>query len=160
MFFHQCSGLRLRSYAAVGLVLFSIVSKEAFAQNSDKPLSLHHAISKTLAQNLQLHQFDIKKDVLLGRRETSELTSALNISIEVENFAGSGELSGVTSAETTLALSSVIELGGKRRARLSVANAQLQTFDYQRQAFTLDVLGDLTSTFIQALRFKRCQNLL
>lgn len=159
MFFHQCSGSRLRFCAAVGLVILSIVSKEAFAQNSGQPLSLHQAITKTLAQNPQLHQFNIKKDVLLGRRETSELTPALNVSIEVENFAGSGELSGVTSAETTLALSSVIELGGKRRARLSVANAQLQTFDYHRQAFTLDVLGDLTSTFIQALEVQALSEL-
>lgn len=159
MFFHQCSGSRLRFCAAVGLVILSIVSKEAFAQNSGQPLSLHQAITKTLAQNPQLHQFNIKKDVLLGRRETSELTPALNVSIEVENFAGSGELSGVTSAETTLALSSVIELGGKRRARLSVANAQLQTFDYHRQAYTLDVLGDLTSTFIQALEVQALSEL-
>jgi cobalt-zinc-cadmium efflux system outer membrane protein len=65
----------------------------------------------------------------------------------------------MTAAETTLALSSVIELGGKRNARLSVANAQLQTFDYHRQAFTLDVLGELTSTFIQALEVQALSEL-
>ncbi|WP_075187696.1 TolC family protein [Teredinibacter haidensis] len=151
MFFNQHSGSRLRLYAGVGLILFSVVSTKAFAQNSDQSLSLQQAITKTLARNPQLHQFNIKKEGLLGRRKLSELRPALNVGLEVDNFGGSGNLAGTQSAETTLALSSVIEFGGKRLARVSVTDAQIQAFNDHRQAFTLDVLGELTSCFIRAL---------
>ncbi len=154
MLFIQLSGERLRFYAAVCLALFFIASNNAAAQSSGTGVSLRQAISKTLAQNPQLHQFNIKKEASLGRREQSELAPALTLSLEVENIAGSGDLNGFDSAETTVALSSVIELGGKRNARMSVADAQLQTLEHHRQAFTLDVLGELTRTFIQALEVR------
>jgi cobalt-zinc-cadmium efflux system outer membrane protein len=42
---------------------------------------------------------------------------------ETENVAGSGQYRGVRSAETTAGLAFPIELGGKRSARIAVANA-------------------------------------
>jgi cobalt-zinc-cadmium efflux system outer membrane protein len=45
----------------------------------------------------------------------------------------------------------VIELGAKRDARVSAANARLSILEYQQQAFTLDVLGELTAVFIKTL---------
>ncbi len=43
---------------------------------------------------------------------------------EVENVAGSGAVEGVDAAETTVAVSQEIELGGKRRHRTAVAEAE------------------------------------
>jgi len=42
---------------------------------------------------------------------------------EVENFSGSGPYSGTDAAETTVGVNIPLELGGKRPARLAVANA-------------------------------------
>ena len=42
---------------------------------------------------------------------------------ETENIAGSGQYRGLRSAETTVGLALPIELGGKRSARIAVANA-------------------------------------
>jgi len=177
MLFSLYSGLRLYSDSrlhffvglTLSLLLFSAASTTALAQNSppvvahhikpseppqalvEQTLSLQRAIAMTLANNPQLHQFKIKKEGLVARRESGEQRPIVNVVIGVENFAGSGELTGTQAAETTVALSSVIELGGKRRARISAADAQLQLFDSRRQAFSLDILGELTSTYIQAL---------
>lgn len=46
------------------------------------------------------------------------------IQTEVENIAGSGPYGGFSQAETTVGMNIPIELGGKRLARVAVADAQ------------------------------------
>jgi len=46
---------------------------------------------------------------------------------------------------------SVIELGNKRQARISLADSRLDRYTWERQAVTLDVLGKLTTMFVEAL---------
>lgn len=151
MFFTQISGSCLRFYATLALSLLFVAHAMSASQTSGQSLSLHQAISHTLASNPQLYQFDIKRDSLLGLKEVSDLSPAVNIGFEIENFGGGGQFSGTESAEMTLALSSVLELGGGRLARNSVADARLQSLNYHRQTFTLDVLGEMTATFIRLL---------
>lgn len=47
------------------------------------------------------------------------------LSVEVENFAGSGRLSGIRGTETTVAVSQRLDLGGRRQARVGAARAEL-----------------------------------
>lgn len=47
------------------------------------------------------------------------------LSVEVENFAGSGDLSGVRGVETTVAVNQRLDLGGRRQARVATARAEL-----------------------------------
>lgn len=137
---------RLFLNACCLLVLFPVSS---FAMPPQ--LSLEEAIAKTLKYNPQLLQFEFSKNLLQAERELSRLKPAYHASADVENFAGTGESQGFSNAEYTVALSSVIELGSKREARLAVSDARLYTHEIQRKALTLDVLGDLTINFIEAL---------
>jgi cobalt-zinc-cadmium efflux system outer membrane protein len=154
MFFSPISGLHLRACLIAGLLIFNGLQSHALAQNNEPSLSLKQAITKTLTQNPQLHQFTVKREGIVGNRQSADLRPALTLGLQVENVAGSGELADLQSAETTIALSSVIELGGKRASRLAVSDAQIQTVDYKRQAFTLDVLGELTAAFILGLEIQ------
>ena len=54
-----------------------------------------------------------------GYRENPEL------SLEVENVAGTGELSGLNRMESTLAVNQRLDLGGRRAARVNAARAEL-----------------------------------
>lgn len=47
------------------------------------------------------------------------------LSVEVENFLGTGELSGLRGTETTVALNQRLDIGGRRRARVAVAQAEV-----------------------------------
>jgi cobalt-zinc-cadmium efflux system outer membrane protein len=47
-----------------------------------------------------------------------------SVNVEVENVVGTGTYSGVRGAETTLGVSLPLELGGKRSARIAVADTQ------------------------------------
>ncbi|WP_240945987.1 TolC family protein [Pseudomaricurvus alkylphenolicus] len=119
--------------------------------NTSIALTLEDAITRTLKNNPQLYQYRFRQQSLIAQRETSSLSPALQLGLEVENVAGSGEFNEVDSAETTLALSSVIELGAKARSRAAVIDARADRLNFERQAATLDVLGELTTTFIRAL---------
>lgn len=46
------------------------------------------------------------------------------LSLEVENFVGTGELSGFDGTETTLAVSQRLDISGRRSARVSLAEAE------------------------------------
>lgn len=114
-------------------------------------LTLKDAIEKTLLHNPQLHQFHFTRQGLLAQRENSALAPEFHVAMELENFAGSGETADFNRAEIAVALSSVIELGGKQGSRVALADARLSQFEQEKQLQTLDLLGDLTRSFIQLL---------
>jgi cobalt-zinc-cadmium efflux system outer membrane protein len=117
--------------------------------NASTALALEEAIARTLKNNPQLYQYRFREKSLAAQRETSSLSPATQPGLEDDNVAGSGDFNGVDSAETTLALSSVIELGGKARSRVGLVDARTDRLDFERQAATLDVLGELTALFIR-----------
>jgi len=122
-------------------------------------LSLQTAIKQTLKNNPQLHQFRYARDRLSAEQELGALRPQWSVNLEAENFAGSGDFNSFDNAELTIALSSVIELGGKRGSRIAVASNRLQTFEMQQQATTLDVLGELTAAFVMVLTTQAEQKL-
>ncbi|MGH1471315.1 MAG: TolC family protein [Cellvibrionaceae bacterium] len=115
------------------------------------PLTLKDAITQTLAQNPQLYQYRFVNDALKAQQQTGALRPAMELELEVENFAGSGVFKGLDSPEATLSLSSVIEMGGKRKARMSLVDARIHQAEWEQQATTLDVLGELTASYIESL---------
>lgn len=136
------------AWLALLLCSLTIAANAAYA---DTRLTLNEALTRTLAHNPQLYQYRFTQEALNARRQTSVLRPAMALELEVENFAGSGSTEGFDSAETTLALSSVIELGGKRQARVSNTDARINMAEWEQQATTLDVLGELTTIYIEGL---------
>lgn len=134
---------------AMLLLALTTLSKSAQAVET---LSLEQALKLTLNNNPTLHQFRFKDAILEAQKETDSQRPEFEISAEIENIAGSGNTSGFGAAESTIALSSVLEFGGKRQARISFADSRLEHYRWQQQAMTLDLLGDLTTTFIETLR--------
>jgi len=74
-----------------------------------------------------------------------------NLGVEIANFAGQNDLRGFDGAETTIALSQLIELGDKRtkRRHVAVLEKDLAAWDYQ--STKLDVLAATAKAFIQVL---------
>ncbi|HEY0623983.1 TolC family protein [Sphingomonas sp.] len=59
-----------------------------------------------------------------AQRRAAGLRPNPSINVEAENVIGTGPYSGLSSAETTVGMSLPLELGGKRSARIGVAEAQ------------------------------------
>jgi len=68
--------------------------------------------------------------------------------LAIDNFSGSGPYSGQQSAETTVQLSQLIELGGDRAARTNAAAAEGRLAGWDYEAERLNVLTTATNRFI------------
>ncbi len=131
------------------------ISSRAWATDSSSvndstpPLTLQAAIRAALASNPDLQGFTYQVRGAEARTQQAGLRPATEFSTTLENFLGTGENKRLTSAEATFALSQVIEMGGKRDARISAATAARSAIDVERQAAQLDVLADVTRRFIE-----------
>lgn len=123
----------------------------AAANAEETSISLAKALSRAMAENPSLKVFDLRIRGLEGNRLSANQAPAYEAGLEVENVLGSGDLRGTDRAEYTLSLSSVIELGGKRRARTSLVNSRYDLVEAEREAETLDLLGQVTQRYIAAL---------
>lgn len=141
----------LNRYCTSCVWLAFLLFNLSIAANADTALTLKEALTRTLAKNPQLYQYTFIQEATRAQRQTSALRPALELELAAENFAGSNNNKGFDSAEITLALSSVIELGGKREARLSFADARIIQAEWEKKATTLDVLGELTASYIESL---------
>ncbi|BBF68006.1 TolC family protein [Sphingomonas bisphenolicum] len=84
-----------------------------------------------------------------GLRPNPELQS------QVENVVGSGPYGGVRQAETTVGLNIPIELGGKRSARMAVADAQSHRAVLVAAITQADIRLQVTALYIDAIAAER-----
>jgi cobalt-zinc-cadmium efflux system outer membrane protein len=98
-----------------------------------------------------------------GQLEQAGLLPNPELSVEVENFAGDNDMKRFDSAETTLAVSQLVELGGKRSNRKKAAELQQSTVTWDYEAARLDTLTAVTRAHIEVVgaqnRLKQAQNL-
>lgn len=114
-------------------------------------LTLGQAIGAALARNpdLAVTAYDLK--TADARIQQANLRPNPELAVELENFAGTGEVSGTESLESTLSLSQVIEMGNKRALRADVARSDRDLVGIDRQAQQLDVLADVTRRYIDLI---------
>lgn len=74
---------------------------------------------------------------------------------QVENVLGSGDYRGLGSAETTVGLAIPIELGGKRGARVAIADAQISRAELQAAITAADVRLQVIALYIDAVAAER-----
>ncbi|CAN5351395.1 TolC family protein [soil metagenome] len=78
-----------------------------------------------------------------------------SIIAETENVAGSGQYRGIRSAETTIGLALPVELGGKRSARIAVADAMGNRARISAVLAEADLRLAITQTYIEAVSAER-----
>jgi cobalt-zinc-cadmium efflux system outer membrane protein len=127
---------------------FSFTSPAARASEAAPPLTLREAIDAALIGNPELKTFAFTFRAQDARIDQAGLRPAPELSLDAENVLGTGDVRGTRSAELTFALSQVIELGGKREARIATAQARRDVLDIDRQARQLDVLAEVARRFI------------
>ena len=82
-----------------------------------------------------------------GLRIQAEALRNSEASFELDNALGPGLYKGLSSAETTLQLSRLVELGGKRQARIA-GEARVDAAIWQRRTAHLEVLSETAIPFI------------
>ena len=113
------------------------------------PITLADAIALSLVNNPELAAFSLEKRASEARVIQSGLLPNPEMSALVENIGGAKEVTG--GVQTSIQLSQLIELGGKRSARTRVAklSQELAEKDYERKR--IEVLTEVSKVFIKTL---------
>lgn len=75
--------------------------------------------------------------------------------VQTENILGTGAYSGTRSSETTFGFMQTLELGGKRSARIAMANAELSRAELQAAIVAADVRLQITLLYVEAVSAER-----
>ncbi len=135
-----------------GSALASASEVDAVVASNQAPLTLRHAVELALQFNAQLKATGAAREAERARGDALALAPQYRFGAEFENFAGSGELSSVDSLESTLSLSSVVELGGKRERRRDVATTRLEVVDVEAHIRQLDVAAEVARRYVDVVR--------
>lgn len=90
-------------------------------------------------------------DAAVALVEQARLSPNPEVSFEVENIAGSGAVSGLRSAEYTLAVGQRLELAGKRSARVGAAEAQAELASLRADLTTVELAGMVRERYLVAV---------
>lgn len=155
-----CPGSGRRLTCRAGLLvmccaLMSLTSLAAAAARENTTLTLPEALARVLRSSPDLAVFPYEIRAAEARALQAGLRPNPEISVEVENIAGSGAFSGGDARETTLALSQVIEMGGKRRLRQNVASLRRETLERDYELARLDVLAAAASRYLEVAQTQR-----
>ena len=88
-------------------------------------------------------------------RAVAALRPNPTLSADVENVIGTGPYEGINEAETTIAFALPLELGGKRPARIAVADAQRARAKIEAVITRADLRLQVTQAYIEAVAAER-----
>jgi cobalt-zinc-cadmium efflux system outer membrane protein len=143
--FHKFARALGLSLACCALVL------PAYAQAASPALTLRAALQRALAASPKLTAAERDIGIATGKRIQAGAVPNPELGATVENIAGSGPYRGARSAETTLQLSQLVELGGKREARIAAGAAATDAARWQRQAIALEIMSETATAYIAVL---------
>ncbi len=150
LFFASCQSDPGTSMHHPSMIVRQQVS-ETQAQPGPGPLSFENAALLALRNNPGLASFDPAMRAADGRILQSSLAPNPTLDTTVENALGSGAYRGFSAAESSVAISQLIERGGKREARrgVRIAEKDLVRADYQirRQ----EIFTEVAQAYAQAL---------
>ena len=136
--------------AACGLLLFFPISLRAAAPAAG--LTLGDAVRQSLAKRPELAAFAFETRQREAGIAAAGLRPAPQVEVLLEDAPGTGARKGFDAAQASLLLSQVIELGGKREARVAVARASGTALANDRAIAQLDIVADVGRRFIEVLR--------
>ena len=126
----------------------------AFAQGSapgalPSDLTLRDALATAAARSPSLRARSLELQAAEARVERAGLRPPLSLSGDLENFVGTGNVSGVDALETTVRLGAVIELSDRRRRRVDLATTEREASAAASERARLDVLGRVAIRFVE-----------
>jgi cobalt-zinc-cadmium efflux system outer membrane protein len=118
-------------------------------------LTLRQALAQVLLHNPELKVFSWEIRVKEAEALQAGLLPNPELEFGMENISGSGIFNKTNSAENTISLSQLIQMGGKRnKSRAAIAlEAELAGWDFE--AKRLDVLTSATKAFVTVLAVQR-----
>lgn len=114
-------------------------------------LSLTQALDEAAARSPAIAAAQADVAAAEARVRQSGVRSNPELSLEVENIAGTGELRGLRSTEATLAVNQRLDLGGRRSARVSAGEAELAVQQLRLAIARADLAQSVREQFARAV---------
>jgi cobalt-zinc-cadmium efflux system outer membrane protein len=118
-------------------------------------LTLGTVLQRALTASPRLTAAERDVGIATGQRIQAGALINPEIGYEQDNSFGSGKYRGTKSAETTLQISQLFELFGKRDARIVAGQAGVETAAIQRKAVRLEILSETAIAFLSVLGLQR-----
>lgn len=115
-------------------------------------ITLAEAIARTLTGNPELESYAYSIRAAEAVRIQAGLRPNPELGLQFENVAGTGDLRGLRSLEATLAISQIIELGGKRQRRADRAAMDIGLVEIDYEIKRLDVIAELARRFVHVVK--------
>ena len=122
------------------------------AESPGVPLALADAVRSALEHRPELAAFAFSLREGEARAALAAQRPAPEVDVLLEDMLGTGTHSGVKSAQATLQLSQVIELGDKRAGHTAVAMAGLHSLNSARSLSQLDVVAEVARRYVEVVR--------
>ena len=132
-----------------------LVSPLLASVSHSQTITLQTALQRALATSPRLTAAERDVGIASGQRIQAGALINPEVSYEQDNSFGSRTYRGTRSAETTLQISQLFELFGKRDARIAAGQAGVETATIQRKAIRLEVLAETASAFLSVLGAQR-----
>ena len=117
-------------------------------------LSLAQALDEAAARSPAVVAAEADVAAAEARVRQAGYRSNPELSLEIENFAGTGELRGLRSTETTVAVNQRLDLGGRRSARVNAARADLDVQQLRLHIAQADLAQSVREQFARAIAAK------
>jgi len=131
-----------------------LATSQTYAQSArpDAPaLTLPQAAERALQQNPRLRSAQFAREAAATRAQDAALTPQWSVGLEVEDFLGTGLLSGFDASQTTLSLSRIFQARDTREARMATATAFGDDVDIELASERLDLLSRVAERFIDVV---------
>lgn len=136
------------------MLWLSLATSVTWAQEPQSdlpPLTLPNAAARVLEQNPRLMAGDYNRAAAVAATDSAGLKPQWSVNLQVEDFLGTGTLSGFDGSETTLSLSRIFQPSDILSGRVSVAGAQSATIDNALESERLDLMALLARRFVDVV---------
>lgn len=114
-------------------------------------LTLEQALAEAEARSPAITAARAAVEAAQGRLRQAGVRPNPELSVEVENFAGSGPYSGFDGTETTVAINQRLDIGGRRSARVAQGRAELAAAELQLGLAQADLALSVREQFATAV---------
>lgn len=123
----------------------------AAASKSEGGMTLEAVIAQALIKSPRLKSSEAARQSSQGELRQAGVWKNPELEVSADNIAGQGAYKGFDSAEVTYGVSQLIEIGGKRSARVDAAKRGVDLANFDYQSARLDLIHDVTQAFAETV---------
>lgn len=114
-------------------------------------LTLEQALAEAEARSPAIIAARARVEAAEARLRQAGVRLNPELSVQVESFGGTGQVSGIRAAETTISVNQPLDLGGRRGARVAAARADLAAEQLRLAIARADLAQQVREQFAKAV---------